>query len=297
MAQESIDNLKVIQFSAQLHLRAQQMRARLRPLIEIRRMNGERMAYDGLGLVEAREVSERFSDVVFDSIEHNRREIIKRRFVIALPVDKNDVDSMLLDPKGYYAQQALAGMERAFDHTAYDAMFADVRTGKEFTTTISAATDGVLTVNATSGVTLDSWLQIGQNFIDGEVGNDSPVDISVGVTGEEHRTLLQIQEFTNLFYAHGYALEKGQLVNAAGINIIKFGGGSSLANPLLAVSGGVRTSFAMATAALCCGMSREVSVKYQPRTDKLDTDQLIIDGVWGMVRTEGKLIQKYTTTV
>ena len=98
MAGELIDNALVIQFSAQVHVLAQQMESRLRPFVEVRPMSGETYAYDGLGPVEAAPVVGRQQPVQFSDINHLRRQIARQRFALTLPIDKADVAGLRRHP-------------------------------------------------------------------------------------------------------------------------------------------------------------------------------------------------------
>ena len=295
MVMGTIPNALITQFSDMMHIRAQQSRARLRPYTDIRRMTGDVYAYDGLGVVEARELIGRINLTQFDDIEFNRREIIRRRFVVTLPIDKMDEEGMLIDPQGRFAEASVKALERVFDLVCYQAMFASVNTGQTFQTVVTAANDGVLLVDATGGLTLAKILQIKQNFIDGEVGNDVPVKICVGISGEEHTTLLQIDQFISTRYTTQLELQKGVATSVADMDLIKYG--ANVTTPVLAVTAGVRACFAMATDGLCVGMSRDWDITIKDRPDYVDTKQVQITGVLGAVRTEGKLIQQLNTTV
>lgn len=294
MAMETVDNHLITQFSDMMHVRAQQLRSRLRPYVTIKKMTGDVFAYDGLGQVEARELTARFNQTQFDDLEHFRRKLSKRRFSVTLPIDRYDVEGMLTDPQGEYANACVAAMERVFDKVCIDAMFADVQTGRDFGTTVTFANDGGLTVNATAGLTLAKLLEIRKNFVDNEVGNDIPVDIAYGISGDEYSTLLQISQLTSGDFTRQFALEKGEIIKAVGMNLITYG--ASVNSPMLPVSGGVRTSFALATGGLCVGMAREWEITIKDRPDYVDTKQVQITGVLGAVRTEGKRLQKVTTT-
>jgi hypothetical protein len=135
-----------------VHAEAQQLQSRLKNKLVVRQMSGDIFAYDGLGRVEAREVMGRNVAATFDDITHTRRKIARRRFVINLPIDASDVRGALLSPESEYARAVAAGMLRQYDRVAYEAAFADVLTGRDFGTTVTAATDGVVTVDATSEV-------------------------------------------------------------------------------------------------------------------------------------------------
>lgn len=294
---ESVSQHAIIQFSELIHNRAQQVKARLRPFVEIRQMDGKAMAYDGMGTVEATEIMGRYAPVEFADIEHFRRKITRRRFGVTLPIDDYDIEERLLDPESKYAEATVKAMERKFDRVVVEAMFKDVATGEDFENTVTATDDGVLTVDATGGLTYEKLLEIGENFIDNEVGNDNDVNVVMGITGSEHTDLMSELELTSGDYSKEYVVDKGKMQMATGIGLVKFAGNAvGGANPILSVSGGVRTSFAMAEGAICVGLSRAWKIKIQDRNDLYDTKQVQITGVLGAVRTEGKLIQKVTTT-
>lgn len=294
MAMESIDNATVIEFSAQVHVAAQQAKARLRPYTMIRPMSGKSFAYDGIGQVEATEVIGRHQPQSFSDINHNRRKIARRRFVLTLPIDAADVRSVLLNPEGEYAAACARAMERVYDRIVAAAMFADVLTGEDFATTVSYANDGGATVTATAGLTYAKLLEIGKFFIDNEVGTDVPEKLLFGISGDEHSALMSEIELVSGDYSANYSVDKGRMTNAAGLDLVLFGGGVS--KPVLDVTSGVRTCFAMSSRAMCVGLSKDMTLKVEDRPDLVETKQVTIVFDFGAVRTEGKQIAKVTTT-
>lgn len=189
---ETVDAHLITQFNDMMNIKAQQIRARMKNYVDIKRMTGDVFAYDGIGTVEAREIHERFATVVFDNIEHFRRRMLKRRFVLALPMDSNDISGMLRDPSGIYATECVKAMERVFDRVVYDAVFASVDTGRNFDTSVSFSSDGGFTVNATGGLTYPKMLEADQNWIDAEVGNDMPIRKGFFISGDEHTAMMQL---------------------------------------------------------------------------------------------------------
>ena len=293
----SISTAAIIQFSDEVHVRLQQKQSRTQPYCKLLKMKGKAMAYDGIGTVELGPLDGRFQQVEFSEMEHFRRKITKRKFGAALAVDKTDVESMLKDPSSGYAEALALAAKRQFDRVAVGAMFADVKTGEDFENTVTAANDGVLTVDMTAGSTYEKLLEIHQNFIDNEVGNDMDVQFAMGITGDEHTDYMSELELTSGDYSREYVVDSGTIQKATGINLIKFAAsGAGGADAILPVSGGVRTSFCMAEGAIAVAIARQWEIKHQPRNDMYDTDQILITGVLGAVRTEGKLIQKVTTT-
>lgn len=295
MALESIDKALITQFSDMVHVQAQQIRARLRPYVEIRPMSGDVMAYDGLGQTEAQELNGRFNKVEFGDIQHSRRKIKRRRFVITLPIDASDVRGALLNPSAQYAKAVMAAMERRFDRVVIEAMFADVLTGRDFETTLTYSTDsGYTPVDATAGFTYQKLTEISQNFIDNEVGNDMPETFVLGIAGKEHKALMNETELISGDFVSSLVVDSGEIQKAAGFNVVKYG--ASVANPMLPVSGGERACFAMTKGAMCVGISKEFQIKIEDRPDYVEVSQVQIVGEIGAVRTEGKLIQKIRTT-
>jgi len=294
MSIPTIDNAMVIEFSAQVHVAAQQSKARMRPYVNIKPMSGDVFAYDGLGSVEATEITTRHTPVVFGDISHNRRKISRRRFALTLPIDDSDVRGMLLNPQSEYAVACAKAMERVFDRIVVEALFADVYTGRDFGTTVAFAADGGATVTATGGLTYAKLLEINQNWIDSDVGNDAPVTKVIGITGDEHTTLMKENELTNGDFTRASVVDAGEIVKANGLNIIKFAG--AISRPILNVASAVRSCFAMAQNGMCVGISKEMAISIKDRPDLYETTQVEIIFELGAVRTEGKLVQKVTAT-
>lgn len=299
MANQSFDNALVTQFSDMVHVKAQQMNARLRPYVEIKKMSGDLWVYDGLGDVEALEIVGRNQPVVFSDIEHLRRKISRRRFAVTLPLDASDVRAgALTDPQNKYAEAVVNAINRRFDRTVIDAMFATVYTGRDFGTAVTFASEGLTAIDATAGLTYAKLLEIKQNFIDNEVGNESPTNFLLGITGDEHTKLMTEAQLISGDYTRSFVVEKGEITRAAGFNIVLFG--ASVSNPLIPVSGGEKVCFALATGpvqyGMCVGMSLDLTVNMDKRSDLIETNQVQAIIELGAVRTEGVLVQKVRTT-
>ena len=293
MANE-IDKALIIEFSALLHVEAQQIRARLRPHVRIKPMVGDVFAYDGLGDVEASEISGRVQPVTFDDIEHLRRKISRRRFAVTLPIDEMDKLGVLIEPQSEYAAACIKAMERVFDRVGFEAVFANVDTGRDFETEVTYANDGGFTVTATGGLTYDDLLAMQQNYIDADVGNDVAENMIFCITGDEHTALMKETELISGDFSRNFVVDKGSMTQAAGFELIKFA--ANARQPVVSVSGGVRACLAMTTRGLCYGLSKEMTIKIQERPDLHDVVQVKISGILGAVRTEGVLIQKVNTT-
>jgi hypothetical protein len=291
---QSIDQALVTQFSDMVHHEAQQMTSKLRPYLNVKQMSGDVWAYDGLGRVEAREVSGRNVPATFDDIQHNRRKLSRRRFVINLPIDASDVRGALLSPDSEYSKAVAAGMLRQYDRVAYQAAFANVLTGRDFETTVTATADGVLTVDATAGLTYEKLLEIRQNFWDNDVGLDMNEKIYLTITGDEHTSLMGEEELISGDFNREFVVEKGRIAQALGMDLIGFA--ASVANPIIPTVSSQRQLIAASDRGICMGISKEMSIKIQERNDLIETTQVQVVMEIGAVRTEGALVQRVTVT-
>ena len=291
---QSIDQGLITQFSDLVHQESQQMTSKLKPLVILKQMTGDLFAYDGLGRVDAREVSGRVAPADFDDITHNRRKIPRRRFVINLPVDASDVRGALLDPDSEYAKAVAGGMMRQFDRVITEAAFADVQTGRDFETTVTFANDGGVTVDATAGLTYEKLLEINENFIDEDVGTENEEKTYLTISGKENTALMGETELTSGDFTRDLSVDRGKMVHAAGMELRHFA--ANAPRPILEISGAERFLLAASSRAICVGISKDMSIKIQERNDLIETHQVQIIMQIGAVRTEGVLMQKIRVT-
>jgi len=290
----SIDNALTIEFSSMVHEAAQQQVSRYRPYVKVLQMSGDVWAYDGLGSVEMRELTGRNPKVTFDDIDHLRRKISRKRFALVLPIDASDVRGSLLNPQNNYASAVSKAAMRQYDRVIQAAAFADVLTGRDFGTTVTAANDGVLTVDATAGLTYEKLLEIKQNFMDNDVGGDQGERLVIGHTGAEHTRLMRENELTSGDFSRNFVVDKGQITQALGMDLVSFA--ANAASPIIPVASSQRQLIAMSDRAIALGISKEMTIKIQERNDFHETTQVVVEMEIGAVRTEGKLIQKVSVT-
>jgi hypothetical protein len=296
MVQGTIDQMQVTKFRDNVHVLAQQTMSRLRPYVEfIDPKPGDVMAYDRIGSVEARQITGRYTAATFDDLAWSRRALSRQEFFVNLPVSTYDVEGMLADPRSKLAQECVYAMQRTMDRVILQAMFATVNTGRNFETAVTAAADGVVTVDMTSGITFPKLLTIDQNFIDNEVDNGGERRKVIGITGEESTAILQIAQLTQSFYTNYMQIDSGVVKRMMDFDVVRFGG--LVGVPMLPVVAGIRTGFAMVEGAIAMGLWRDMSINVEPRYDLVDTVQINCLFTLGAVRTEGVLIQKCTYTV
>jgi len=289
-----IETAQVIQFSSAVHLAAQQMKARFASLFPVKQLTGKSFAYDGIGSIEAQELNGRFNRVTFSDLKVVRRKIGRRRFSLTLPIDADDASKVLINQEAEYAQACSMAMARVYDRIGIEAALASVYTGEDMDTEVAFATDGGQTVTATAGLTYEKLLEVIQNFIDADVGNDMVESFVFCITGDEHTALMKELELTSGDYNRQANIERGSIQEAVGLRLIKFAANAT--NPILAVASGVRSCIAMSSRGLCYAMPKQFEIVVQDRTDLVQTKQVQVNWTLGAVRTEGVLVQKVTTT-
>lgn len=293
----SWDTVQITEFNAALDVQEQQMTSRLLPLAIRKPINGDDFAYDGLTEVQAYHANGRNPDIQPLEASFTRRKMSRDRVVVTLLVDNKDVRGMLTDPQSQLAQLCIAAVERETDRVIYDALFASVYTGRNFGTTVTAATDGVVTVDATAGFTYEKLLEIRANFIDAEVGNQGVTPIAIGISGDEHTDLMSEVELTSGDYTSQYVIQKGIITQALGMDLIAFGAGSSITDPILEIdTNPYRVSFALAQKGVALGISLDRKVEVKDYPTKIETSIINVIKELGAVRTQGVRVQKITFT-
>jgi hypothetical protein len=294
MSNATIDNHLITQFSDMLHVKSQQIKSRLRPFVKIKNLTGEVFAYDGLGDVEMTEIVSRQKPVVFDSIDHLRRKIKKRRFAVTLPIDESDARATLTNPEGDYAEACIRAAERIFDRVGIEAAFADVKTGREFGTDVTFANDGGLTIDATSGLVYEKFLEMQRKFHNNEVGTEMPENFIFLCTGDEEEDMFKETELISGDFSRRFVVDQGEISKVLKFNVLVYG--ASVNNPMISVTSTTRDCIAMSSRAMCYGMAVDMKLKVQDRTDLYETVQVQVIVELGAVRTEGVLMQKVQTT-
>ena len=292
----SYDAVQITQFNAQLDAQEQQMDTRLSPLAVKKTISGDDFAYDGVQGVQAGRANGRTPDINPTQATFTRRKMSRERVVVTLLVDDRDVRGMLTNPQSELASLCIAAVQRETDRIIYDAMFATVYTGRNFATSVDYSTDGVISVDATSAFTYEKLLEIRANFIDNEVGNQGNVPIAIGITGDEHTDLMSEVELTSGDYSSQYVIEKGIITRALGMDLVAFGAGANVVDPILETVGGERISFALSQKGVCLGTSLERKVEVKDYPTKIETKIINVIKEIGAVRTQGVRIQRVRLT-
>lgn len=292
----SWDNVQITEFNAALDVQEQQMNARLLPFAKRKAISGDDFAYDGIQEVQSYRANGRNPNIQPTQASFTRRKMSRERVVVTLEVDARDVRGMLTDPSGDLARLCIAAVERETDRVIYDALFASVYTGRNFGTTVTYTNDGVISIDATAAMTYEKLLEIKANFIDAEVGLEGGVSVAIGISGDEHTDLMSEVELTSSDYTNQYAIQNGQIKTALGMQLVAFGAGASVTDPILETVGGERISFALSSNGVCLGISQDRKVEVKDNPNKVETTIINVIKELGAVRTQGVRVQRVRLT-
>ncbi|MFA5500664.1 MAG: phage capsid protein [Candidatus Omnitrophota bacterium] len=258
-----------------------------------------------IGRIELEEVSTRNPDKSYGDYSVDNRQLTKRRFTKTITIDaKYDINELLKDPSSDILKQLVNAKERVIDRVIASAAQGVVLVGAPDAapTSISAATDGVLTVAGTAGISSTILNGVIQKFIN----NDLPYDLIRGsvlcITGKENSALMADDKFINSLYMDAKPIADGKISKAGLFEVALFAGSESglvVPSPVLdetVSSGTVRNCLALAPESVAVAMEiGDLSVERNP--NKVNSQDITIDLWINAMRTEGARVIIVTTTI
>lgn len=256
-----------------------------------------------IGTVELAEVASRNPDKQYGDYAIDNRQFTKKRFTRTVTIDaKHDINELLKDPTSDILMQLDAAKERVLDRVAIAAAVGAVLVGAPDAapTSISAATDGVLTIDATAGLAYSHIQKLTQNFINNNVDMSVALRSTLCLTGKENTSLMNEDKFINSRYISGNPVEAGVMGKAGAYPIVLFAGsengGLQVVSPILPEGSTTRTCVALAPEAVAMAMEvGYIGVDRSP--NKVNSFDITIDYWIGAMRTEGVKVQLITTTM
>ena len=301
----SIDQGALLNFQDSFYALAQQTQSKLvaSKAIRFAASKGKTTNQARIGRLELVEVSTRNPDKQFSDYNLDNRQFTKRRFTLTVQIDaKYDINELIKDPTSDILAQLNNAKERVIDRIAISAATGSVLVGapEVAPTTISAATDGVLTISATSGFVYTTVQAITENYIN----NDVPYDVFSGamicVTGKENASLMGEVEFINSLYITGKPVEKGvqQSVGTYGVHLFagSINGGVQVPNPILPEASTTRSCVVLAPDSILMAMEL-ADMSVEKSHSKVNSWDLTIDFWINAMRLEGVKVQIVTTTM
>lgn len=268
--------------------------------------NGKYHNVGRIGSMELSEVSGRNPEKQFSDYAIDDRQLRKRRFTRSILIDKlYDVNELISDPTGLLMQSLTYAKNRTLDRVIAAAAIGSVSVGapNAATSTITAATDGVITVDATAGLTYEKIQEITQNFINNDLDYEDFRGTMLCITGSENTDLMAEVEFINNDYISSRPVEAGVISNAGVYGVTLFAGsvngGITVSNPVLdetGSSGTVRACLALAPNSIAVSMELG-RLNISESATHVNSWELTIDLWVNAMRIEGVRVQKINTTI
>lgn len=299
----SLSQAAVLEFNRNFHLLSQQKQSRLSAagVIDFLPVDGLETNYARMGAIQLKKTSERNPEHQFTEYSVDNRKLSQQRYTRTIMLDdKFDIRELILDPSSSLMQQMIAAENRLRDIVAINAAIGPVRVGAPggADTLVSAANDGVKTVDATSGFVYTTFTKIIENFVNQEVDTMSGV---IALTGSENTDLMGEEKFINNDYVQARPVESGVIPNLAGWQIAKFAGsvngGIQVESPVLPEGTTNRTCVVLTPGSIAMRHTIEKLEVVDFRETRVNSKGLVISVLSEAMRTEGAKVQLVTTTI
>ena len=301
----SIDQGAKLNFIDSFYELAQQTKSRLVATGAIKWLpsQGKTNNMARIGRLELAEVNTRNPDKQYGDYTLDNRQFTKRRFTRTVTIDaKYDINELLKDPTSDILTQLDNAKERMIDRIAVAGAVGNVLVGAPDTapTSITAAADGVLTIDGTAGMTYAIIQKLTQNYINNDVPVDVALKSTLAITGKENNQLMGEDRFINSRYISGQPVEKGYMERAGAYPIVLFAGsengGLQVASPILPEGATTRSCVSMAPESIA--MAMEIgNMGVEKSSTKVNSYDITIDLWLNSMRTEGAKVQIITTTM
>lgn len=301
----SIDQAALQNFQDSYHELAQQTDTRLGSSRAVTYMDssGKTNNLARIGRIELDEVNTRNPDKQYGDYALDNRQFTKRRFTKTIQIDKKfDINELLKDPTSDILKQLVNAKNRTIDRIIASAAVGDVLTGAPDTapTTTTAATDGVLTVDASAGLTYEKVQEITENFINNDLQYSDFAGSVMCVTGTENTDLMSEVEFINQDYITSRPVEDGVMQRTGTYEVVMFAGsklgGIQVSAPVLVEGTTLRKCIVLAPNSIAISMEiGDLSV--EKSGTKVNSMDITIDLWINAMRTEGVRVQIVSTTI
>lgn len=302
----SIDQAALQQFNDNFMELAQQTTSRLGSSKAVKYLTSEGKTNNmaRIGRIELDEVNTRNPDKQYGDYSVDNRQFSKRRFTRTVQIDAlYDINELIKDPTSDILKQLVNAKDREIDRIIASAAAGAVLVGApdEAPTSVSAATDGVITIDATaSGFTYGVVQNLTQNFINNDMDFPDFSQSVISVTGVENTTLMSEDKFINSDYISGRPVEEGVMRQAGTYEVKLFAGsktgGVQVTNPILPESATERTCVVLAPESVAIAM-KIADLGVDKAQGKVNSFDITIDLWINAMRTEGVRVQLVTTTL
>jgi hypothetical protein len=256
-----------------------------------------------IGRIELDEVNQRNPDKQFGDYAVDNRLFTKRRFTKTIQIDmKYDVNELLKDPTSDILTQLNNGKERVIDRVAVAASVGPVLVGGPDTapSSVTAANDGVITIDGSGGFVYEIVQAITQTFINNDLQYDDFKGSTLCITGTENTDLMGEDQFINQDYIKSAVEMAGVIQNAGTYQVAVFAGsstgGGTITQPVLPEGSTTRSCVCLAPNSI--SMAMEIgSMDVAKSSEKVNSMDITIDLWINAMRNEGARVVIITTTI
>ena len=294
----------LLQFEKAFHVAAQQKQTLLSGsgVVKYLTPEGKTNNYASMEAFELQEALGQNPNKIYGDYTTSNRQMSKRRFTKTIYIDdKDDVNELIADPTSYLVQGLVYAKNRVIDKIISDAAIGNVLIGapNAAPTSTSAASDGVKTVDATSGLDYSSIQEITQNFINNNLTIDEIRGSVLAISGQENTALMGEEKFINNDYLNGSSVNAGIINNAGIYKTALFAGsvtgGATVTAPILDEAGTTRSCLVLAPQSILVSMKLN-DLRIEPSYTKVGSNEVTIDLWINAMRSEGKRVQILETT-
>ena len=264
---------------------------------------GKTSNFARIGRLELDEVDARNPDKQFGDYALDNRLFTKRRFTKTIQIDmKYDVNELLKDPTSDILNQLNNAKERVIDRVGIAAAVGSVLVGGPDVapSSVTAASDGVVTIDGTGGFVYEVVQLITATFINSDLQYDEFKGATLCVTGQENSDLMGEDQFLSTDYI-ATAVEVAGMAQKVGTYQVQVFAGSStgggtIATPVLPEGATTRSCVALAPDAI--SMAMEIGdMSVERSSEKVNSLDITIDLWINAMRTEGVRVIVITTTI
>jgi hypothetical protein len=253
--------------------------------------------FDRLGSIEMAAVTSRHQDTPLTPLTHTRRRVTFSDYALAELIDDLDEVKGLPSPQSDYTQRFAQSFNRRVALTLMtQALGNAVSTGADDTNTNVALPSGQLIANGSAGMTMAKLRQAARIL---DVNGIPRQDRYIAVSPFAIEDLLQDSTVTSADFTTLNALMTGTIPDGAMFMGFKWmvvtdalGGGTSMASPILAKSGNVRSCVAWHKQALGLAIVRDLQTEIDKRPDKMNSTQVLVKVSIGATRIEDEGVVK-----
>ena len=302
----SLSQVALLTFEQNFYDLAQQKNTLLgsSPAIQYLDSKGKTHNLPRIGGLELSETNVRNPVVTPSDYSVDNRQLTKRRFTKSILIDKKyDINELISDPTSALVNQLVYAKNRVIDRVIAAAAVGNVTVGDPGATgtSISAATDGVLTVDASAGLTYAKISEITQNFITNEIPYSEFMGSQLCVSGKEHKTLMGLTEFINNDYISNRPVDKGIMdkVGTFGVQLFagSISGGTTVVNPVLVEGVTYRSNIVLAPKSIALSMEIGRLDVVECKETYVNSNMITIDLWINAMRIEGAKVQILKTTI